>query len=109
MARVLIVEDEGMLLDMMCTYMRSAGHEVSGSKSYDEALDLQDELQSSYTHGAAPVYERAISSVEACKDLVRGVVNNYKLPYITITPAFSVCAKHGYISGEHEYCPKCDE
>ena len=40
---------------------------------------------------------------------MRGVVNNYKLPYITITPAFSVCAKHGYISGEHEYCPKCDE
>ena len=40
MARVLIVEDEGMLLDMMCTYMRGAGHEVSGSKSYDEALSL---------------------------------------------------------------------
>ena len=51
MARVLIVEDEGMLLDMMCTYMRGAGHEVSGSKSYYEALDLQDELQSSYTGG----------------------------------------------------------
>ena len=49
-----------------------------------------------------------ISSATACKSLVKSVVSNYKLPYITITPVFSVCAKHGYISGEHEYCPKCD-
>ncbi|QCD51784.1 ribonucleoside triphosphate reductase [Campylobacter sp. RM16192] len=76
-----------------------------------EALDLQDELQSAYTGGTVfHLYmKERISSAEACKDLVRGIVNNYRLPYITITPVFSVCSKHGYIPGEHEYCPICDE
>ena len=75
-----------------------------------EALDLQDELQSSYTGGTVlHLYmKERISSAQACKSLVKSVVSNYKLPYITITPVFSVCTKHGYISGEHEYCPKCD-
>ena len=50
-----------------------------------------------------------ISSIEACRQLVKNVISNYRLPYITVTPLFSVCPKHGYISGEHEYCPKCDD
>ncbi len=76
-----------------------------------EALAMQDELQSSYTGGTVlHLYmKERISSAQACKQLVKSVVQNYKLPYITITPIFSVCHKHGYISGEHEYCPKCDE
>jgi ribonucleoside-triphosphate reductase len=41
--------------------------------------------------------------------LVKNVISNFRLPYITVTPLFSVCPKHGYIAGEHEYCPKCDE
>jgi ribonucleoside-triphosphate reductase len=45
----------------------------------------------------------------AAKKLVRKVAENYHLPYYTLTPTFSICPKHGYISGEHEYCPKCDE
>nr|WP_063999062.1 ribonucleoside triphosphate reductase [Campylobacter iguaniorum] len=75
------------------------------------ALNLQDELQSSYTGGTVfHLYmKERISSTEACKKLVKSIVTNYKLPYITITPVFSVCPKHGYIAGEHEYCPKCDE
>ncbi|NLY03414.1 MAG: ribonucleoside triphosphate reductase [Campylobacter sp.] len=75
------------------------------------SLDLQDELQSSYTGGTVfHLYmKERISSTEACKALVKSVLTNYKLPYITITPVFSVCKKHGYISGEHEYCPYCDE
>lgn len=75
------------------------------------ALDLQDELQCKYTGGTVlHLYmKEQISSTEACRKLVRNVISNYRLPYITITPLFSVCPKHGYIAGEHEYCPKCDE
>ncbi|HDX6330372.1 TPA: ribonucleoside triphosphate reductase [Campylobacter fetus subsp. venerealis] len=76
-----------------------------------EALNLQDKLQSSYTGGTVfHLYMREkLSSTKACQHLVKNIVENYKLPYITITPVFSVCPKHGYIAGEHEYCPKCDE
>ncbi|EJP75862.1 MULTISPECIES: ribonucleoside triphosphate reductase [Campylobacter] len=75
-----------------------------------EALDLQDELQSAYTGGTVfHLYmKERISSPEACKELVKNIITNYKLPYITITPVFSVCSKHGYIAGEHEFCPICD-
>ena len=76
-----------------------------------EALDLQDDLQSSYTGGTVfHLYmKERISSARACKNLIKKIAENYKLPYITITPIFSVCHKHGYIAGEHEFCPKCDE
>ena len=76
-----------------------------------EALMLQDELQCKYTGGTVlHLYMRErISNPEACRKLVRTVITNFKLPYITVTPIFSVCPKHGYLSGEHEYCPICDE
>jgi ribonucleoside-triphosphate reductase len=75
------------------------------------ALDLQDELQCKYTGGTVlHLYmKEQISSTEACRKLVKNVISNYRLPYITVTPLFSVCPKHGYIAGEHEYCPKCDD
>ncbi len=75
------------------------------------ALDLQDELQCKYTGGTVlHLYmKEQISSTEACRKLVKNVISNYKLPYITITPLFSICPKHGYLSGEFEYCPKCDD
>jgi ribonucleoside-triphosphate reductase len=50
-----------------------------------------------------------ISSAEACKKLVRRALEGFRLPYITITPTFSICPKHGYLAGEHEFCPTCDE
>ena len=50
-----------------------------------------------------------ISSAIACKQLVKKVIENYQLPYITISPVFSICPKHGYVVGEHDYCPKCDK
>ncbi len=76
-----------------------------------EALDLQDDLQCKYTGGTVlHLYmSEKVSSAEAARKLVKAVIENYRLPYITITPLFSVCPKHGYLSGEHEYCPKCDE
>ncbi len=75
-----------------------------------EALARQDDLQRKYTGGTVlHLYmgER-ISSAEACKKLVRRALTRFRLPYITITPTFSICPKHGYIEGEHEFCPKCD-
>ncbi len=76
-----------------------------------DALDLQDDLQGKYTGGTVlHLYmKEKISSTEACRKLVKNVISNYTLPYITITPLFSICPKHGYINGEYEYCPKCDE
>ena len=75
-----------------------------------EALERQEELQRKYTGGTVlHLYlgER-VSSAEACKKLVRRSLENFRLPYITITPTFSVCPTHGYLDGEHEFCPMCD-
>ncbi len=75
------------------------------------ALDYQDELQTQYTGGTVlHLYmNERISSAEACKNLVRRVLENYRLPYVSITPVYSICPKHGYIAGEHKYCPICDQ
>ena len=75
------------------------------------ALDYQDDLQTQYTGGTVlHLYmSERISSSSACKALVRRVLENYRLPYVSITPVYSICPKHGYISGEHKYCPLCDK
>jgi anaerobic ribonucleoside-triphosphate reductase len=76
-----------------------------------EALERQEELQRKYTGGTVlHLYmNERISSVQACKTLVRRSLERFALPYITITPTFSICPRHGYLSGEHQYCPKCDD
>ncbi len=76
-----------------------------------EALELQSTLQTKYTGGTVlHLYMgQRISSAKVCRDIVKRVLTNYRLPYVTITPTFSICPKHGYISGEHKYCPICDE
>lgn len=76
-----------------------------------EALKLQDELQCKYTGGTVlHLYmTEALSSGDACRKLVQRALENFKLPYITVTPTFSICPKHGYLAGEHHFCPKCDE
>lgn len=76
-----------------------------------EALESQDRFQTKYTGGTVMhlyLGER-VSSAEACRQLVRKVLSRFRLPYITISPTFSICNKHGYLAGEHDYCPKCDE
>ncbi|MFI5360917.1 MAG: ribonucleoside triphosphate reductase [Elusimicrobiota bacterium] len=75
-----------------------------------EALERQDDLQRKYTGGTVlHLYmgER-ISDANACKNLVRRALERFRLPYITITPTFSICPTHGYLNGEHPFCPKCD-
>ena len=76
-----------------------------------EALALQEELQRKYTGGTVQhlYMNEAVSSAVACKQLVRRSLEKFRLPYITISPTFSICPKHGYLSGHHEFCPKCDE
>jgi len=49
-----------------------------------------------------------LSSTEACKELVRRALARFRLPYVTVTPTFSICPKHGYLSGRHDFCPLCD-
>ncbi len=76
-----------------------------------EALAMQEELQSKYTGGTVlHLYmSERLSSADACRRLVRRALENFRLPYITVTPTFSICPKHGYLEGEHEFCPKCDQ
>lgn len=92
-------------------YTNSSQIPVDFTQDPFEALLMQDELQCKYTGGTVlHLYmNERISSSEACKNFVKTVLSNFKLPYITVTPVFSVCPVHGYLNGEHEYCPKCDE
>jgi ribonucleoside-triphosphate reductase (formate) len=92
-------------------YTNSSQIPVDHTDDPFEALMLQDDLQCKYTGGTVlHLYMREkISSPEACRNLVKKVLSNFKLPYITVTPVFSICPAHGYLNGEHEFCPKCDE
>jgi ribonucleoside-triphosphate reductase len=92
-------------------YTNSSQLPVGHTDDMFEALDHQEELQRKYTGGTViHLYmgER-ISDFSVCKNLIRKVLTRYKIPYVTITPTFSVCPKHGYLQGEHTFCPKCDE
>ncbi len=76
-----------------------------------EALARQDELQTKYTGGTVlHLYmNERLSSAEACRELVRRSLSRHRLPYITVTPTFSICPHHGYLAGEQPFCPKCDD
>lgn len=89
-------------------YTNSTQLPVGQTEDIFEALDLQDELQIKYTGGTVlhGFLGEKISDVETCKKLVKTIAYNYRLPYYTITPTFSVCSEHGYVAGEHFACPK---
>lgn len=76
-----------------------------------EALAHQEALQRKYTGGTVlHLYMGSrLTSTEACRKLVRRALEGFQTPYITITPTFSICPTHGYLEGEHEFCPRCDE
>jgi ribonucleoside-triphosphate reductase len=92
-------------------YTNSSQLPVGYTDDVFEALELQDDLQTKYTGGTVIhcYMSERISTAEACRDLVRKTLSRFKLPYLTITPTFSICPKHGYITGEWDFCPKCDE
>lgn len=91
-------------------YTNSTHLPVNFSDDLFEVLSLQDNLQTKYTGGTVLhlfTGERNMPSV-AAKNLVRKITSNFHLPYITLSPTFSICPSHGYIAGEHFKCPKCD-
>jgi ribonucleoside-triphosphate reductase len=75
-----------------------------------EALERQESLQRKYTGGTVlHLYmSEPLSSAAACRELVRRALSRFRLPYVTVTPTFSICPTHGYLGGKHEFCPKCD-
>ncbi len=92
-------------------YTNSSQMPVGFSDDVFEALDIQDDIQCKYTGGTILhifIGEKKPDKL-SIKSLIQKVCKNYKLPYFTISPTFSICPKHGYIFGEHNYCPKCDD
>jgi len=92
-------------------YTNSTHLPVDYTDDIFEALDHQDKFQTMYTGGTVlhGFLGESLPDTQSVKSLVKKIAQNYKLPYFTLTPTFSICPKHGYLKGEWEYCPKCDE
>jgi ribonucleoside-triphosphate reductase len=90
-------------------YTNSSQLPVGFTEDPFEALERQDELQTKYTGGTVlHLYmSERLSSPDACRELVRRSLTRFRLPYITVTPTFSICVRHGYLAGEHTTCPTC--
>jgi len=107
--RAVVANEEAYQKGAEPYYTNSSQLPVNFTDDVFEALDLQDDLQCKYTGGT--VFHTFIGekmSVDSVKKMVKKISDNYHLPYFTISPTFSICPIHGYLSGEHEYCPKCD-
>jgi ribonucleoside-triphosphate reductase len=91
-------------------YTNSSQLPVGYTPDIFDALDHQDELQTRYTGGTVfhAFLGEAIEDWRTCRNLVRKIAENYRLPYFTISPTFSICPKHGYLAGEHFRCPTCE-
>jgi len=90
-------------------YTNSTQLPVDGTASIPRTLELQDDLQSRYTGGTVLHLYLGESPEDTggLKTLIRNIFTRYKLPYLSITPSFSVCPEHGYLKGEQESCPQC--
>jgi len=92
-------------------YTNSSQLPVDFTSDVFEALDHQESLQAKYTGGTVfhAMLGEKISDWTSCKELVKSIAFNYKLPYFTLSPVYSICPIHGYLDGEHQFCPKCKE
>ena len=92
-------------------YPNSTQLPVDFTSDIFEALDQQESLQTRYTGGTVfhTYMGEQIKDWKACRDLVKTIMANYRVPYVTISPVYSICPVHGYLSGEHAECPKCKE
>jgi ribonucleoside-triphosphate reductase len=92
-------------------YTNSTQLPVMETDDIFDALDQQEALQASYTGGTVfhAFLGESIEDWRGCRDLVKAIAFNYRVPYYTISPTFSVCPVHGYLRGEHFHCPKCKE
>jgi len=91
-------------------YTNSTHLPVDYTDDIFEAFDHQDELQVKYNGGTVlhGFLGESLDSIRTVKSLIKKIAQNYHLPYFTLTPTFSICPVHGYLKGEHKYCPKCD-
>ena len=92
-------------------YTNSTQLPVDYTTDIFEALEHQDELQCRYTGGCVfhGFLGESLPDTKSVKKVVKKIAENFHLPYFTLTPTFSICPKHGYLAGEHFYCPKCDD
>ena len=92
-------------------YTNSSQLPVNYTDDIFEALELQDDLQTKYTGGTVfhIFLGEKVDSIEATRDLVNKITRNFRLPYFTLSPTFSVCTTHGYITGQHSECPDCHQ
>ena len=90
-------------------YTNSTQLPVEYTDDIFQMLELQDELQSLYTGGTVQhlYLGEKIDDISTCKKLIKKIFTNYNMPYISLTPTFSICNTHGYIAGEHFECPEC--
>ncbi len=108
--RILVANEEAVKTGAEPYYTNSTQLPVAYTRDIFDALSMQDKLQCKYTGGT--VFHGFIGekiSPEMVKILVKKISDQYHLPYFTITPTFSICPVHGYLAGEHEFCPKCDD
>lgn len=117
------MKDKRMFPDIICAnedefnqgkdpfYTNSTQLPVNFTDDLFEALDLQDELQTRYTGGTVLhlFLGEEVTDIEVVKAMVKKVSGNYRLPYFTLTPTFSICPSHGYIPGEHPTCERCGD
>jgi anaerobic ribonucleoside-triphosphate reductase len=112
----LALKDREKYPDIICAgtkkepyYTNSSQLPVNYTDDVFEALKLQDEIQCKYTGGTVLhlFLGEKISDIQTVKSLIKKIFGKFHLPYITLTPTFSICPIHGYIAGEHFYCPKC--
>jgi ribonucleoside-triphosphate reductase (formate) len=107
--RIVVANESSFQKGAKPYYTNSSQLPVGFTDDVFEALDIQDELQCKYTGGT--VFHTFVGermTVDSVKKMVKKISSNYHLPYFTISPTFSICPIHGYLNGEHEYCPKCD-
>jgi len=108
--KIIVANEEAVKSGRQPYYTNSTQLHVSANIDLFDALELQDELQTLYTGGTVfhVFLGERVQDWRAARDLVKRIAYSFRLPYYTLTPTFSVCPVHGYIPGEHEYCPKCD-
>jgi ribonucleoside-triphosphate reductase len=106
---ILCANDEDFRKGAAPYYTNSSQLPVNYTDDIFETLRLQDDLQAQYTGGTVlHIYlGEQVSDSEAIKSLVRKIATNYKLPYFTLTPTFSICPSHGYLAGEQRTCSIC--
>lgn len=108
---IIVANEAGVQSDNLAPYYTNSSHiPVGHTSDIFEALDLQDNLQTLYTGGTVlhGFLGERINTIETAKKLVKLISTKYRLPYFTLTPTFSICAEHGYLTGEQPLCPHCE-